>query len=131
MKYKFTLLLLLGVVSSCSSLSSLNFLSDDSVEDISVPAELLKFKEDVVVSIAWKKSFKASNDLGSFKPSFYAGQMLVADSDGEITSLDPKTGSANWIIKLERTLSAGVVAGFGKFVVSDVDGYVIGLDLDS
>jgi len=131
MKHKFTLLLLLGIFSSCSSLSSLNFWSDDAEEDTSVPAELLNFKEDAIVSVAWKKSLKSSNDLGSFKPSFYAGEMLVASSDGEIASLDPKTGRVNWIIKLERTLSAGVVAGFGKFVVSDVDGYVIGLDLDT
>jgi len=131
MKNKLILAFLVGILSSCSSLSSLNFWSDDSEEDTSVPAELLNFQEDVRVSILWKKSFKASNDLGSFKPSFYAGEMLVANSDGEITSLDPKTGSTNWVIKLERTLSAGVVAGFGKFIVSDVDGYVIGLDLDT
>jgi len=131
MKNKLTLLLLLSFVSSCSSLSSLNFWSNDSEEDTTTPAELQSFQEDFVVSIVWKQSFKASNDLGSFKPSFYAGEMLVADSDGEITSLNPKTGKLNWTKSLDRTLSAGIASGFGKFVVSDGDGNVIGFDLDS
>ena len=131
MKNKLTLLLLLSFVSSCSSLSSLNFWSNDSEEDTTTPAELQSFQEDFVVSIVWKQSFKASNDIGSFKPSFYAGEMLVADSDGEITSLNPKTGKLNWTKSLDRTLSAGIASGFGKFVVSDGDGNVIGFDLDS
>jgi outer membrane protein assembly factor BamB len=109
----------------------LNFWSDDSDEDISKPAELVSFQEEASVNIVWKKSFKSSNELGSFKPAFYAGQMLVADSDGEITSLNPKTGKVNWTKTLERELAAGVVSGFGKFVVSDTEGNVLGFDLES
>ena len=125
------LFLFIGILSSCSSLSSLNFWSDDSDEDISKPAELVSFQEEASVNIVWKKSFKSSNELGSFKPAFYAGQMLVADSDGEITSLNPKTGKVNWTKTLERELAAGVVSGFGKFVVSDTEGNVLGFDLES
>ena len=131
MKNKLFLLLYLAIFSSCSSLSSLNFWSDSSEEDTSVPSELQNFQEDLTVLVAWKKSFKASNDLGSFKPSFYAGEMLVADSEGKIASLDPKTGNVNWIKKIEKNLAAGVASGFGKFVVSDIDGNVIGFDLES
>ena len=131
MQNKLILFLLIGILSSCSSLSSLNFWSDDSDEDISKPAELVSFQEEASVNIVWKKSFKSSNELGSFKPAFYAGQMLVADSDGEITSLNPKTGKVNWTKTLERELAAGVVSGFGKFVVSDTEGNVLGFDLES
>ena len=131
MQNKFILFLFVGILSSCSSLSSLNFWSDDSEEDITTPAELVAFQETVSVNVAWKKSFKASNDLGSFKPAFYSGQMLVADSDGDIVSLDPKTGKVNWTKTLERNLAAGVASGFGKFIVSDIEGNVLGLDLDS
>ena len=131
MQNKLILFLFIGVLSSCSSLSSLNFWSDDSDEDISKPAELVSFQEEASVNIVWKKSFKSSNELGSFKPAFYAGQMLVADSDGEITSLNPKTGKVNWTKTLERELAAGVVSGFGKFVVSDTEGNVLGFDLES
>ena len=131
MQNKLILFLFIGILSSCSSLSSLNFWSDDSDEDISKPAELVSFQEEASVNIVWKKSFKSSNELGSFKPAFYAGQMLVADSDGEITSLNPKTGKVNWTKTLERKLAAGVVSGFGKFVVSDIEGNVLGFDLES
>ena len=131
MQNKIILFLFVGILSSCSSLSSLNFWSDDSDEDISKPADLVSFQEEASVNIVWKKSFKSSNELGSFKPAFYAGQMLVADSDGEITSLNPKTGKVNWTKTLERELAAGVVSGFGKFVVSDTEGNVLGFDLES
>ena len=131
MQNKLILFLFIGILSSCSSLSSLNFWSDDSDEDISKPADLVSFQEEASVNIVWKKSFKSSNELGSFKPAFYAGQMLVADSDGEITSLNPKTGKVNWTKTLERELAAGVVSGFGKFVVSDTEGNVLGFDLES
>ena len=131
MQNKLILLLFIGILPSCSSLSSLNFWSDDSDEDISKPAELVSFREEASVNIVWKKSFKSSNELGSFKPAFYAGQMLVADSDGEITSLNPKTGKVNWTKTLERELAAGIVSGFGKFVVSDTEGNVLGFDLES
>ena len=66
MQNKFILFLFVGILSSCSSLSSLNFWSDDSEENITTPAELVAFQETVSVNVAWKKSFKASNDLGSF-----------------------------------------------------------------
>ncbi|MDA9614746.1 outer membrane protein assembly factor BamB [Pseudomonadota bacterium] len=131
MQNQLILFLFIGILSSCSSLSSLNFWSDDSDEDISKPAELVSFQEEASVNVVWKKSFKSSNELGSFKPAFYAGQMLVADSDGEITSLNPKTGKVNWTKTLERELAAGVVSGFGKFVVSDTEGNVLGFDLES
>lgn len=131
MQNKFIMFLFLGILSSCSSLSSLNFWSDDSEEDISTPAELVSFQENALVNTVWKKSFKSSNNLGSFKPAFYAGQMLVADSDGEIVSLDPQTGTVIWTKNLERSLAAGVASGFGKFIVSDTEGNVLGLDLGS
>jgi len=131
MQNKFILFLFVGIFSSCSSLSSLNFWSDDSEEDITSPAKLVSFQENVLARVAWKKSFRSSNDLGSFKPTFYAGQMLIANSDGEIFSLDPKTGKVNWIKNLERKLAAGITSGFGKFIVSDIEGNVLGFSLDS
>ena len=81
------LVIVLGLISSCSTL---NFWSDDQEEDITKPAELQPFENEHEISVVWKKSFKGSNDLGSFKPSFYLGQMFFADSEGNIVSLDSK-----------------------------------------
>ena len=55
--------------------------------------------------------------------------MLVADPEGNIVSLNPKTGK-NWKIGLDRQLSAGIASGFGKLIVSDVNGFVIAINSD-
>jgi outer membrane protein assembly factor BamB len=54
--------------------------------------------------------------------------MLIADPEGNIVSNNPQSGKMNWKIALERELSAGIAAGFGKLVVSDTNGFVIALD---
>ena len=122
------LVIVLGLISSCSTL---NFWSDDQEEDITKPAELQPFENEHEISVVWKKSFKGSNDLGSFKPSFYLGQMFFADSEGNIVSLDSKTGRINWKENLDRNLSTGIASGYGKLVVSDVNGNVIAIDSES
>ena len=129
MQYKIILaLLLMGVMTSCSSL---NFWSNESDEDFTTPAKLLPFTSDYLIDIAWKKSFKGSNNLGAFKPAFYSGQMIAADSSGNIISFNPKNGAVNWQKTLERNLAAGVSAAFGRLVVSDINGFVIALDIES
>ena len=82
-------------------------------------------------SIEWKKSFKGENALGSFRPSFYSGNMLVADPEGNIFSINPQSGKENWKINLDRELAAGVSSGFGKLIVSDLNGFVIAIDSDT
>jgi outer membrane protein assembly factor BamB len=114
-----------------TSCSSLNFWSNESDEDFTTPAKLLPFTSDYLIDIAWKKSFKGSNNLGAFKPAFYSGQMIAADSSGNIISFNPKNGAVNWQKTLERNLAAGVSAGFGRLVVSDINGFVIALDIES
>jgi outer membrane protein assembly factor BamB len=125
MQKNLVLAILLGVFSSCSTL---NFWSDETEEETTEPSELQSFQKDYAVSIAWKKSFKGENDLGAFKPSFYSGEMLTADPEGNLASLDPKSGKINWTLNLDRSLSAGIASGYGKLVVSDVNGFVIAID---
>ena len=120
--------LFLIIASSCSTLA---FWSDDSVEDIIEPVALQSIKDQYPISQEWKKSFKGENTLGSFKPSFYSGNMLIADPEGNIVSTNPQSGKINWKIKLERELSAGVASGFGKLIVSDVNGFVIAIDSET
>ena len=54
--------------------------------------------------------------------------MLVADPEGDIVSLNPKSGKRIGKLILDRELAAGVASGFGKLVVSDLNGFVIALD---
>ena len=128
MKNNIFLSIILILISSCSSLA---FWEDDTEDEVIEPVILKSFKDEYPLSIEWKKSFKGENSLGSFKPSFYSGNMLVADPEGNIVSLNPQSGKENWKINLNRELASGVASGFGKLVVSDLNGFVIALDIDT
>ena len=128
MKNNIFLSIILILISSCSTLA---FWEDDTEGEVIEPVALKSFKNEYPLSIEWKKSFKGENDLGSFKPSFYSGNMLVADPEGNIVSLNPQSGKENWKINLNRELASGVASGFGKLVVSDLNGFVIALDIDT
>lgn len=128
MKNNIFLSIILILISSCSTLA---FWEDDTEDEVIEPVALKSFKDEYPLSIEWKKSFKGENSLGSFKPSFYSGNMLVADPEGNIVSLNPKSGKENWKINLNRELASGVASGFGKLVVSDLNGFVIALDIDT
>ena len=128
MKNNIFLSVILIIISSCSTLA---FWEDDTEDEAIEPVALKSFKNEYPISIKWKKSFKGENGLGSFKPSFYSGNMLVADPEGDIVSLNPKSGKENWKINLNRALASGVASGFGKLIVSDLNGFVIALDIDT
>ena len=57
--------------------------------------------------------------------------MLIADPEGNISSLNPKSGKMNWKISLDRQLSAGIASGFGKLIVADVNGFVIAINSET
>lgn len=128
MKNNIFLSIILILISSCSTLA---FWDDDTEDEVIEPVALKSFKNEYPLSIEWKKSFKGENGLGSFKPSFYSGNMLVADPEGNIASLNPQSGKENWKINLNRELASGVASGFGKLVVSDLNGFVIAVDIDT
>ena len=116
------------LVCSCSSLA---FWSNDSDEENLEPIPLQSIQNESPISVEWKKSFKGESSLASFKPSFYSGNMLIADPEGNISSLNPKSGKMNWKISLDRQLSAGIASGFGKLIVADVNGFVIAINSET
>ena len=128
MKTNIVLVISLFLVSSCSTLS---FWSSESDEETSEPIKLKKIQNLYPIEVVWKRSFNGKNDLGSFIPSFYSGEMIVADPEGNLISMNPSSGKVNWNIDLKRDLSAGTASGFGKIVVSDTDGFLVAIDTDS
>jgi len=128
MKNNIFLSIALILISSCSTLA---FWDDDSDEEVIEPVALKSFKNEYPISVERKKSFKGENSLGSFKPSFYSGNMLIADPEGNIFSTNPRSGKLNWKINIDRELAAGVASGFGKLIVSDVNGFVIAIDSET
>ncbi len=128
MKNKIFVSIALIIISSCSTLV---FWKDDANENLLEPVALKYFKNEYPISVEWKKSFKGENNLGSFKPSFYKGNMLIADPAGNIYSIKNLSGKENWKISIDRQLAAGIASGFGKLIVSDVDGFVIAIDSET
>ena len=128
MKKNILLSIFLILASSCSTL---DFWLDDSDEDSIEPVALQSIQNEYPIYLEWKKSFKGENSLGSFKPSFYSGNMIIADPEGNITSSNPQSGKINWKINLDRELAAGAASGFGKLIVSDVNGFVIAIDSET
>ncbi len=125
MKINIVFAITLFFISSCSTLA---FWSDDAEEETAEPVKLTKIQNQYPIEVEWKRSFNGENDLGSFVPSFYSDEMIVADPDGNLVSINPSTGKINWEIDLKRNLSAGTASGFGKIIVSDTNGFVIAID---
>ncbi len=127
MMKKNSLLLMIFIISSCSTL---NFWSDDD-EDLESPKELSAIENRVDLSINWKRSSKGANYLGAFEPAFSGQEVFFADEEGIIRSLSRETGRVNWEEKLDFQLSVGVAYGFGKLAFSDNQGNLHLFDIDS
>ena len=125
MKTNIVFAITLFFISSCSTLA---FWSDDSEEENSEPAKLFKIQNKYQIEIEWRRSLDGENDLGSFVPSFYSGEMIIADPKGNLLSINPINGKTIWDMNLKRDLSAGTASGFGKIIVSDTNGFVIAID---
>ena len=117
-----------SLLSSCSSLSSLQFWQSEKDEyELDEPRKLENISNSKKIITNWNISFTGENSLGNFIPSFAGDSIYFADSYGNIKSINPITGSINWK-KEVSLLSTGISAGFGILIVADIDGNVIALD---
>ena len=126
----FAIYLSLIALSSCSSFSSMQFWGNDPDIDPDEPVELKKIINAKDISIDWKISFSGDNLLGNFLPAFSSQSIFFADSDGNIKSMNLRTGEIQWQKKF-GSLSSGVAAGFGVLVVADSSGNVYSLDQEN
>ena len=117
-----------SLLSSCSSLSSLQFWQGEKDEyELDEPRKLENISNNKKIITNWDISFAGENSLGNFIPSFAGDSIYFADSSGNIKSINAISGSINWK-KEVSLLSAGISAGFGILIVADIDGNVIALD---
>jgi len=117
-----------SLLSSCSSLSSLQFWQSEKDEyELDEPRKLENISNNKKIITNWDISFTGENLLGNFIPSFAGDSIYFADSSGNIKSINAISGSINWK-KEVSLLSAGISAGFGILIVADIDGNVIALD---
>jgi len=117
-----------SLLSSCSSLSSLQFWQSEKDEyELDEPRKLENISNNKKIITNWDISFAGENSLGNFIPSFAGDSIYFADSSGNIKSINSISGSINWK-KEVSLLSTGISAGFGILIVADIDGNVIALD---
>ena len=119
----FSLILILSI-SSCSSIA---FWQSDEV-DPDEPRELEDFNERFQFVENWEIKFKGENKLNNFEPAFSGSSLFFADQKGNVSNIDIQSGEIIWESELDSTISAGIVAGFGRLFLSDDKGNLICLD---
>ena len=120
-------LLSLILILSISSCSSIAFWQSDEV-DPDEPRELEDFNERFQFVENWEIKFKGENKLNNFEPAFSGSSLFFADKKGNVSNIDIQSGEIIWESELDSTISAGIVAGFGRLFLSDDKGNLICLD---
>ena len=120
-------LLSLILILSISSCSSIAFWQSDEV-DPDEPRELEDFNERFEFVENWEIKFKGENKLNNFEPAFSGSSLFFADQKGNVSNIDIQSGEIIWESELDSTISAGIVAGFGRLFLSDDKGNLICLD---
>jgi len=123
-----TVLVMLGLLSGCSSLGSLV-----SGEDNSEPPAPL---EDLVDALPLKRIWSADVGVGydeqfvRLVPAAQGEQLFVADRKGRVIALNISNGKRNWEARTKTTVSAGPGTGEGLVLVGTSDAEVLALDAE-
>ena len=120
-------ILTLILVLSINSCSSIAFWQSDEI-DLDEPRELIEFNERFKFVENWETKFKGENLLNNFIPAFSGSNLFFVDPQGNLTNIDIESGEELWSSEIETTVSAGIVAGFGRLFLSDDQGNLICLD---
>ena len=120
-------ILTLILVLSINSCSSIAFWQSDEI-DLDEPRELIEFNERFEFVENWETKFKGENLLNNFIPAFSGSNLFFVDPQGNLTNIDIESGEELWSSEIKTTVSAGIVAGFGRLFLSDDQGNLICLD---
>ena len=102
-----------------------------SGEDNSVPpTELEDINETVQINSIWSKGVGVGIDdtMVDLKPAIIDYEIFTVDREGQVTSLNLDTGSINWQVELDLTITGGIGAGEGILSVGDNRGKLIVMD---
>ena len=126
MKYNY-LFITIFFVTSCSTVPSFGLFDNDINPD--EPAILKNIvDEKAKLKINWSKKYKGENLLGNFSPSFSSKSLFFGDQEGNIDSLNAKSGDSLWSFKHNKEITSGISAGFGSIIFADEDGEIINLN---
>ncbi|MFJ2365859.1 outer membrane protein assembly factor BamB [Pseudomonas sp. NPDC087697] len=97
------------------------------------PAELVDFKEEVVLQKQWSRSI--GNGQGEIYnmlvPGIDGNTLYAADSKGIVMALDRMNGDVKWKKDLELPVSGAVGVGYGLVMIGTLKGEVVALDASS
>jgi len=126
MKYNY-LFITIFFVTSCSTVPSFGLFDNDIDPD--EPAILKNIEDEKAkLKINWSKKYKGENLLGNFSPSFSSKSLFFGDQEGNIDSLNAKSGDSLWSFKHNKEITSGISAGFGSIIFADEDGEIINLN---
>jgi outer membrane protein assembly factor BamB len=126
----FVVLLLVLVLSGCSSVGGMTeefFLGKDNTEP---PAPLTDFKPQVSVTQLWSVDVGAGSSKYYLKltPTIKYGKVFSASADGRVIALDAKTGATQWHVNIKLPISGGPGSGDGQIYLGSSEAYVVALD---
>jgi outer membrane protein assembly factor BamB len=114
----------------CSTVSG--WFSDDD-EDLTAPAELTDFEEQVRIKKLWSTGVGNGQGKGLYKigPVVQGDKLYAASSDGRIVVVSRDTGKTLLKEDLDRTLSGGVGIYGDVLLLGSSEGKVVAVDADT
>ena len=123
-------LLLVVSLSACSTVKGW-FDSDD--EDPTAPVELVDIETSIKIKKLWSTGIGKGQGKGlySIQPVLQGEKIYAASANGEVYSIDRRTGKKHWDVELETSLSGGVGVYESSLFVGGSDGSVMRLSADN
>ena len=124
--YRATLLVLLLLLSGCSSISWLG-----GEEDPRPPTELGDLASEIAVNILWSVQVGEGTDRRqlSLVPAVWGGRLYVADAEGRIAALDAGTGKVLWERETGLPFSGGPAVSDKYILLGSSNGDLVALAL--
>ncbi len=126
----FLLLSLLGIT-ACSTLTELQQSFSDRVfgrEPPNPPAELEDIQPTHAVKMDWSSNVGKTEKF-DYTPVLDSTAVYAANTEGEITKLDPVSGRQIWQVNVGEPISGGVGVGAGIVLVGSSKGNVFAYDV--
>ena len=94
------------------------------------PAELVDFKEEVVLQKQWSRSIGdgQGETYNMLVPAIDGDTIYAADVTGVVMALDRSNGDVKWKKDLELPVSGAVGVGYGLLTVGTIKGEIVALD---
>lgn len=88
------------------------------------PAELLSFEETVNIDVIWRRSLGEGSGEKNIRlrPAVSGSNVYMADYNGQLWSLDLKTGDVLWTKEFDQSITSGVVVAQSDIYIATQDG---------